>query len=43
MLVVRKSRTISHPLVHKVPEVEDTTSSSKKRARKNRDSMAKTA
>ncbi len=42
MLVVRKNRTISHPLVYKVPEVEDITSSPKKKSGKNRDLMAKT-
>lgn len=42
VLVVRRRGAISHPLIHKAPDVEDRTSSLKERSGQNRDSVAKT-
>ena len=42
MLVVLRRGAICHPLIRKVPEVEDRTSSFKKRSEQSRDSVAKT-
>lgn len=42
VLVVRKNRTIGHPLIHQMPKVENETSNFKKKFEKNKDLMVKT-